>query len=268
MARSLVVAFGVAFGTAAAAHLTSITRNEFDAYANRMESQMDSAALDRAGAATKARVMKGEVVAVPYANHSAAGVASVNVTDGLLNHWLGVMYLPGASVDQVRAVLQNYPNYSSIYQPDVAESKLVKASPDQFDIQLRLHRQVHVKALLGLNFPVEFNAAFHVQYSQAAQMLRVRSVSTRIAEVKDPKKSHAVEFEPGNDSGYLWQLRSYWRVYPVAGGVIVECEALSLSRSVPGFVEKMVSYFTTNFPEDSMRNTLNATRTAVLSSRS
>ncbi len=34
----------------------------------------------------------------------------------------------------------------------------------------------------------------------------------------------------GKDRGFLWRLNSYWRYQQVDGGVLVECESLTLSR--------------------------------------
>jgi hypothetical protein len=265
--RALPLALVPVLATAAlTVRLSDETLNAFDAYVKQVEAGMNATALGRL-AEVRASVTKGEIVAVPFPNRAPANSASIPIRDGLVNHWLGVMFIPGATVEQVRGVLQNYGQYKEIYAPDVTESRRLRASGDEFDVFLRLHRQIRVKALLGYSFPVEFNSEYHVRYFKTGETLHVRSVATRIAEVKEPKKSHTEEYEVGNDSGYLWRLRSYWRIYPADGGVLVECEAVSLSRSVPGFVERLVTYFTTNFPENSMRHTLKATRAAVTGSR-
>lgn len=263
---ALGLAFMGALSAAGAVHLSDQTREAFDAYIKQVEAQMDTNALEKLPGGA-ARVAKGEIVAAPFAYREAGKGASVAIPDGLVNHWVGAMLIPGATVDQVRAVMQNYAEYSKVYAPEVTESRVLKATPTDFDVFLRLHRQVHIKALLGYGFPVEFNSEYHVRYYKTGETIQVRSVATRISEVKDPKKSHTEELPPGNDSGYLWRLRSYWRLTPAKEGVLVECEAISLSRSVPGFVEKMVTYFTTNFPEDSMRHTLKATRDATVGKR-
>lgn len=264
MVRVLAIAGLVAVLGYGAVRMSDATREAFDGYVRRMETQIESKGLDRMPG-LRERALRGEIVAVPFANRAAGSGASVPVPEGLANHWFGALFIPGATVDGVRSVLQDYDDYSRIFRPDVAESKLLRREGEEFDVFLRLYRHVRVKAMLGFGFPVEFNSSYHIRYMRAPEMLQVRSASTRIAEVKDPKKSHTVELPPGEDSGYLWRLRSYWRVYPGPNGVFVECEAISLSRSVPGFVEKMVTYFTTNFPEESMRNTLRSTREAVSS---
>ncbi len=210
--------------------------------------------------------MKGDVAAMPFALRASGQGASVNIAGGLINHWFGAVFVPRAAVDDVRAVLQDYESYSRIYAPDVTESRLLRRNGNDFDIFLRLRRQIRVKVLFGYSFPVEFNTTYRVLYSTKAGVLDVRSLSTRITQVKDPKKSHTEEYPPGDDDGYLWRLNSYWRIYETNSpepGVILECEAVSLSRSVPSFLQSVVTYFTTNFPEDSMRATLSATRRAV-----
>jgi hypothetical protein len=257
-----------------AVRLTEPTLQAFDIYVSRIESQMDSdarnhrlPALDRMPEA-RAAAVQGQIVAKPFSNRMPSNDASIKITSGLINHWFGAVFIPNATIADVRGVLQDYADYSKIYAPDVTESRLISRKDDAFDIFLRLHRQVRVKLLFGYGFPVEFNTNYHVPYFMTGKVLQVRSKSTRIAQVKDPKRSHTDEYPVGNDNGYLWRLYSYWRIYETDApqpGVFLECEAVSLSRSVPGFVEKLVSYFTTNFPEESMRETLGATRKAVQS---
>lgn len=257
---------------AGSVRLTAAAAAGFDDYIRQIEAQMDSDAqrqqlrmLDRLPE-TRAEVMKGEVAAIPFARRAARQGASVNIPGGLIHHWFGAAFVPRARVEDVRAVLQDYNNYSRIYAPDVTESRVLSRNGDDFDIFLRLHRQVRVRVLFGYSFPVEFNTTYHVPYSMKRGVLEVRSISTRIAQVKNPGKSHTDEFPPGDDDGYLWRLNSYWRIYETnspAPGALLECEAVSLSRSVPSLLQGVITYFTTNFPEESMRATLSATRQAV-----
>ena len=83
----------------------------------------------------------------------------------------------------------------------------------------------------------------------------------------DPKKAYLLSYAtkinevdkpPGDDRGFLWRLNSYWRLQEADGGVYVECEALSLSRDVPAFLNYIVGSFIKKFPAESMRNTLSA----------
>jgi hypothetical protein len=245
---------------AATAELTEAAKKAFDGYIRDTESSMSA---HQAPVAPRLN----EVIAIPFAHRKPGDDASIPIPDGLINHWLGAVFVPDASVADVRAVLEDYNRYSTYYAPEVSESKLLDHSGNDFDVSLRLHREVRVKAIFGYSFPVEFNANYKVRYSQEGGALLVRSISTRIAQVRDPKRSHTDEYPVDGGDGFLWRLYSYWRIYEgtIEGrrGVYIESEAVSLSRSVPGLLAKMVTYFTTNFPEDSLRSTLEKTRLAV-----
>ena len=82
------------------------------------------------------------------------------------------------------------------------------------------------------------------------------STATRIAEVSDPDTPGEREVGPDDDHGFLWRLNSYWRYEEVAGGVIAECESISLSRDVPSFLRYVVSPLVDSTARESMERTL------------
>jgi len=82
------------------------------------------------------------------------------------------------------------------------------------------------------------------------------STATRIAEVSNPGTPDERDLPPGDDRGFLWRLNSYWRYEEVAGGVIAECESLSLSRDVPSFLRYVVSPLVEGTAKESMERTL------------
>ena len=68
---------------------------------------------------------------------------------------------------------------------------------------------------------------------------------------------------PGEGSGFLWAMNSYWRMEERDGGVYVECEAVTLSRDVPFGLGAMINPILQSFAEDSLKKTLDAKRVAV-----
>ena len=56
---------------------------------------------------------------------------------------------------------------------------------------------------------------------------------TGVAEVEAPGTQAERLLAPGEDRGFLWRLNAYWRYLAVAGGVIAECESITLSRGIP-----------------------------------
>lgn len=182
---------------------------------------------------------------------------SLEIPGGVVQHWLGSVFMRGVTLADVRSVMQDYNNYQTIYKPDVIASKLIKAQGDDYDIFLRLYKKQIVT--------VVFNANYHVHYAQPApNRMTVRSIATRITEAKDPSDPGNGELPPGNDRGFLWKLNSYWRFEEADGGVYAECEAISLSRDVPRFLQGVVNMFVRRFPRESMRSTMEATRRGAL----
>ncbi len=165
--------------------------------------------------------------------------------------------IPGADLQQVKTVLQGYENYSSIYSPDVTESRQKAHQGDEYDVFLRLYKKQVLTVVL--------NTDYHVRYCLLdPRRMYVVSHSTRIAEVKDAKHPGAGEEPVGDDSGFLWRLNSYWRFEQLDGGVYAECQAISLSRDVPALLGWMIKGFLEKFPKESMQNTLRGTKAAVL----
>jgi hypothetical protein len=187
---------------------------------------------------------------------SGSAGLDINVPGGMIQDWVGSMFLPGATLAQVQSVLWDYANYKNYYLPKVIESKQLARTGDDYDVFLRLHEE-HV-------LTVVLNTTYHIVYRMPdPQHLSVTSRSTRIAEVKDPDNSYEDELPSGDDSGFLWRLNSYWHFAAADGGVYAQCEAISLSRDVPLAFGWMLKGFLESFPKESMVNTLRGTSAAV-----
>jgi hypothetical protein len=65
----------------------------------------------------------------------------------------------------------------------------------------------------------------------------------------------------------MWRLNTYWRFVQQPDGVLVECEAISLTRDVPTGLGWLIGPFIQNIPQESLQFTLSATRNAVLENK-
>ncbi|MGD0303105.1 MAG: hypothetical protein ABSE86_39060 [Bryobacteraceae bacterium] len=252
--RLLFAAF-LATSATQAAKLTPQTAAAFDRYIELTEARMKA---DPASDAWTGKLRGGKVRVEPGVTLDSG--KKISVPDGMIQHWVGSMFMAGASIVQVKAVLQDYENYKNIYKPDVTESRLVAHQGDEFDVFLRLYKKQILTVVLNTNY--------HVRYSMPDQRhMFLISHSTRIAEVKDAANPDAGEKPVGDDTGFLWRLNSYWRFVEADGGVYAECEAISLSRDVPAIIGWMIKGFLEKFPKESMQNTLRGTEAAVLAKR-
>ena len=243
------------------ANLTPQTAGAFDSYVDRAEARMEAdlqPALflhSDAKPELKTKLRNGELVIESASTLNGGNEAKV--PGGMIQDWLGMMFMPSATLQDVKALLQDYASYKNFYKPKVIESKELAHDGDEYDVFLRLYEK-HV-------LTVVLNTTYHVRYGMLdPQRTYVTSRSTRVAEVKDSKKSYTEENPVGNDSGFLWRLNSYWRFEAADGGVYAECEAISLSRDVPLGLGWMIKGFLEKFPKESMMNTLHGTRSAVV----
>lgn len=183
------------------------------------------------------------------------------IPGGLVHDWSGVVFVPGASVGQVLAALQNYDDDEKYYKPDVLQSKTLAHSGNEFNVFLRIKR-THIVTVV-------FNTEYRIQYTLLdSAHARSCSYSTRIAEVENPGQATERELPPGDDHGFLWRLYSYWDFHEADGGTYIQCEAISLTRGIPEGLGWMVRPFIQSIPEESLRFTLGATRDALMKQRS
>jgi hypothetical protein len=68
------------------------------------------------------------------------------------------------------------------------------------------------------------------------------------------------ERAPGNDRGFLWRLIAYWRFEQAGNGVLIECESVSLSRSVPLLLRPIASPIVNRIARESLERTLRSLR--------
>jgi hypothetical protein len=230
------------------------TLQAFDKYVRAAEERLDRQAAspqflwsDGVKGAT-ARLRAGEVLAEPW-----TGEGDIAVPDGLIHDWVGAVYIPNATLDAVIAMVQDYPRDKVTFKPEVVDAKILSRNGDDFKVYMRLHKKKVVTVVLNTEHDVHYTRIGETRcYS--------RSRTSRIAEVENAGERDERERPLGKDHGFLWRLNSYWRFEQRGGGVYVECEAISLSRSVPLGLGWMINPMVRAMPRDSLANTMRCTR--------
>jgi hypothetical protein len=180
----------------------------------------------------------------------------IELPSALIHDWVGTIFIPGASLDQVLAVVQDYDRHQQYYAPQVLKSKLIGRSGDEFRVYLRL-KQTDV-------ITVVFDTEYDVRYTSLDAMHTYsRSYSTRITELEHVGEQNERALPPDKDHGFLWRLDSFWRFEERGGGVYVQCEAISLTRDIPLGLGALVGPFVESIPKASLGLTLRETRDAL-----
>jgi hypothetical protein len=199
------------------------------------------------------RLRRGEMIT----ERLGGGVAEARIRHGLVHHWAGIVFIPGASLASTLALIQDYDRHQDVYSPEVLRSRLVRRQGDDFHIFLRLKKHKVTTVVLDTEYDAHFaRLDSHRAYSQ--------SRSTRIAEVQNPGERDERDLPPGNDHGFLWALDTYWRFREVEDGVFVQCEAISLTRNIPAGLGWLIGPFVESVPRESLEFTLATTRRAVV----
>jgi hypothetical protein len=121
--------------------------------------------------------------------------------------------------------------------------------PDWTKIYLKLQRKKFVTVVYNTEHLVRYRRQSPVHASSM-------STATKIAELADAGTPAERELTPGDDRGFLWRLNAYWRYEQVPGGVIAECESISLSRDIPMGLGYLVMPMVRSAASESMDRTL------------
>ncbi len=203
------------------------------------------------GSAEKlSQVKSGEVVVAPF-----LADGDVEITGGVIHDWVGTVFVPGATIDQVLGVIRDYDNYKNRYAPEVVDSKILSGSGDELKVYLRLAKQLFLTVVLNTEYDVRFTQINDKRWTTSA-------VSTKLVEVEDPDTPQEREKPEGTGMGFLWRINTYFVFAELDGGVYLEMRSLSLSNALsPGLW--LLKPILAELPSQSVLATLEATRGAL-----
>lgn len=244
--------------TAKPVQLKPQTVDAFDAYIRDAEAAMEQTLQGNSpflwsdlNSERTQQVRGGQVVAQFW-----AGRGPTNVPNGLIHDWIGAILIPGTTIKNTLALIQDYDNHKNIYKPNVIGSRLISREDGDFQIYLRLLKKKIITVVLDTNHEVHYRALDGMRCV-------CRSYTTRIAEVEDAGSPKERILPPDTGYGFLWRLYSYWRLQERDGGVVVECRAISLTRDVPFGLGWAIEPIIQKLPKESLISTLEATRQAL-----
>jgi len=269
MAAILAVLCALA-APAGAEDLKPKTVEAFDRYVQITEAQIDSEsarhdpylwvenlAEDRRAAAA-AQLRAGQVVierldTLDPRDHGKTLI----VPDGMIHHWIGTVFIPGATLAQTLALEEDYDHHQDYFRPDVMRSKILRHDGNDFTIELRLYKKKVIATVLDTEHEVHYAL---VDSTHAWS----RSRTTRIQEVDNSGEKNERLEPAGHDRGFLWRMNTYWRFEQKDGGTYLECQSISLTRDIPADLGWLIGPYVTSVPRESLTFTLATTRSAVL----
>lgn len=181
---------------------------------------------------------------------------AVPVPGGIIHHWIGTAFVPGATLAQTLAFMEDYDHKVEYFQPDIVQSKILKHDGDDFFVLLRFYQKKIITAVIDTDQEIHYQV---VDKTHAWS----RSRATRVQEVENAGKADERLEPEGHDRGFVWKLNTFWRFEEKDGGTYLECQAISLSRDIPTGLGWVVGSFVSSVPKESLTFTLTTARAAL-----
>jgi len=224
----------------AAQQLKPETAQQFDCYVQSAEARMDARKaflLADTDTALNQQIVRDQKIQTI----EASGPNPHKLAGGQLYDWIGAAFIPGATLDGLLHMLQDYDHRDRYFPETISSSKLLCWNGmDRFQYSMRMKE------------PAVLDVSSDVVWERVdPQRWRCRSLSTHVAEV-------------GKDHGYLRRLNSYWRFAETAKGVFVEAETITLSDEFGAMTRALGSALMGINPEKSLKHSLTSMRESVL----
>ncbi len=230
----------------------------FNAYTGRVESRLagqhrsagtflattpfDSAAM---------RLRKGEPII-----EQLTPLTGAEFSGSLLHHWRGTAFVPGAKAVDFERLMQDFNDYPRHFSPQVLQARVIAQSGDRLQVSMRV-RQQHV-------VPVVLDTTYDITYGRLdTQHGYSISRSTRIAEIYGAGTNAERALNADEEHGFLWRLDTYWSYEERDGGLYLQIEAVSLTRSIPHGLGWAIRPYIESIPRDSLEFTLRSTCNAL-----
>jgi hypothetical protein len=198
---------------------------------------------------TRLRVQNGKLA---ITNHDPR-----KVPQGLIHHWVGVMFVPNVSLDQVMQVLNSYDRYSDIYKPLIRKTSVIEQVGDTVKVNvLAVQKAFSVTAAVNTDEEIQITRP-------APNRVCITANSVQIQEIANYGQPSEHAFPEDRRPGYVWRALIVERLEERDGGVYIELETISLSRGIPVEVRWLIKPLTDELPRKMMTDILDQTRTAV-----
>ena len=182
--------------------------------------------------------------------------AGLVLPGALLHHWRGTAFVPGIGAADFERLMRNVSAYPAYYAPEVLKAKALAQQGDHLQTWMRV-RQRHV---LTVVMDTTYDTAYGRLDPQHGYSL---SRSTKIAEIDSPGSATEHALSANEQHGFLWRLNTYWSYEERDGGLYLQIESVSLTRSIPHGLGWMIGPFVQTIPRESLEFTLRCTCSAL-----
>jgi hypothetical protein len=170
----------------------------------------------------------------------------------MLHHWRGTAFAPGATAADFERVMKDFNGYPHYFSPQVLQARVLTQKDDRLQAVMRVRQRHVITVVMDTTYDVTFG---RLDERHGYSISR----STRIVEIDSPGTGRERELRSDEEHGFLWRLNTYWSYEERDGGLYLQIESVSLTRSIPRGLGWVVQPFVESVPRESLEFTLRST---------
>jgi len=206
-----------------------------------------------------AALKRGEIVVAELETLDATG-EEIDVEDGLIHHWVGTVFIPDASIDEVLAYVRQYERYDELFAPMIVRSRVRSQQGTTYTVAMRTSVKKVITVVMDADYVIDYERL-------SPTRVFATNVATNLHQVHDAGEPDERR-EPGDQAdGYLWRFHMWCSFDQREGGTYEQCESISLTRGIPWVFAWLVKPFVTGIPRETLEFTLSKVRSGVRAER-
>jgi hypothetical protein len=193
---------------------------------------------------SEARLRQGELIVEEISSSGGAALPGA-----MLHHWRGTAFAAGATAADFEQVMKNFNAYPQHFSPQVVQARILTQKDDRMQAVMRVRQRHVITVVMDTSYDITFGRLDDRHgYSN--------SRSTRISEIESPGTGAERELSASEEHGFLWRQNTCWSYEERDGGLYLQIESVSLTRSIPRGLGWVVQPFVESVPRESLEFTL------------
>lgn len=237
----------------------------FDSYAGSVESRLaqqhksPDSFLVPSTPQSEARLRNGQLIPEPIPEpiiEQLTPPAGVALPGATLYHWRGTAFAPGAKAADFERLMKDFNSYSQHFSPQVLVARVLTQDGDHLQATVRIRQQHVLTVVLDTTYDITFG---HLGAGRGYSISR----SARIAEIAAPGTPAEHVLSASEEHGFLWRQNTYWSYEERDGGLYMQIESISLTRTIPTGLGWAIGPYAESIPRESLEFTLRAVCSAL-----
>lgn len=182
--------------------------------------------------------------------------AKADLPGAMLHHWRGTAFAAGARAADFERLMKDFNAYPQHYSPQILQAKVLSQHNDRLQAAMRVRQHHVITVVMDTTYDIAFGR-LDARHGYSI------SRSTRISEISSPDTRNERALSPSEEHGFLWRLNTYWSYEERDGGLYMQIESVTLTRSIPRGLGWAVGPFVESVPRESLDFTLRSTCNAL-----